>query len=380
MPHNANSPANTPRTRLATRLAFLVGGFVMACWAPLIPFAKARLGVGDGTLGLLLLCLGIGSLVAMPLTGWISARTGARPMIGLGGVALVVVLPLLAVVADPVLLGGLLLVLGAAMGTLDVAMNIHAVGVEAASDRPLMSGFHAMFSIGGFLGSGGMTLLLSRGLAPVPAALVAGGLALLALAVAWPRFLRVSGGVPTKFVRPKGSVLVLAGLAAIVFLVEGAMLDWGAVLMVGRGLVAEAQGGLGFMVFSATMTAGRLTGDRVVTAFGPVWVLVAGGGVTLLGLAVLLLAATAWGALTGFGLIGLGAANLVPVLFSLTGRQTVMPASMAIAAVTTTGYAGVLAGPALIGFVAHGAGLTVAFWCLAALMALVPLSARAIAR
>ena len=148
MPQNAN----TAPTRLATRLAFLVGGFVMACWAPLVPFAKARLGADDAQLGLLLLSFGIGSLIAMPLTGWVSARTGARPMIGLGGAGLVLVLPLLALVADALGLAALLLLLGAAMGTLDVAMNVHAVEVERASDRPLMSGFHAMFSLGGFFG------------------------------------------------------------------------------------------------------------------------------------------------------------------------------------------------------------------------------------
>ncbi|MEN3287439.1 MAG: hypothetical protein V7634_1739, partial [Bradyrhizobium sp.] len=154
-------PADHRAARLATRLAFLVAGFGMACWAPLVPFAKQRLAVDDGVLGLLLLCLGVGSVVAMLLTGVLSARYGSRPIIIGGGVGLAIVLPLLSIVATPFTLGLALLGFGAALGSIDVAMNIHAVEVEHASDQPLMSGFHAQFSIGGFAGSALMTVLLA---------------------------------------------------------------------------------------------------------------------------------------------------------------------------------------------------------------------------
>ena len=119
--------ADRPATRLATRLSFLVAGFGMACWAPLVPFAKQRLAVDDGVLGLLLLCLGIGSVAAMLLTGALSARYGSRPIILAGGVGLAVVLPWLAIVSTPLTLGLALLGFGAALGLIDVAMNIHAV-------------------------------------------------------------------------------------------------------------------------------------------------------------------------------------------------------------------------------------------------------------
>lgn len=371
---------NTAATRLATRLSFLVAGFVMAAWAPLIPFAKARTGVDDAQLGVLLLCLGIGSLIAMPLAGFISARTGAKPMILLGGFGLVLLLPVLAVVSAPVALGAAVLVFGASLGTIDVAMNVHSVEVEKNSKTPLMSGFHAMFSLGGFAGSGGMTLLLSRGVPPLTAALVAAGLAVVALLIAWPRLLRAAGGQPPAFALPRGIVLLLAGLTAVIFLVEGAMLDWGALLLVDRGISTVEQAGLGYMMFSVAMTIGRLTGDRTVAALGPFRMLIIGGAVTVAGFALVQLLDWRPGVMAGFVLIGLGAANLVPVLFSATGRQKVMPAGMAIAAVTTTGYAGILAGPALIGFVAHATSLPAAFWMLAALVLLLPLCAGRVAR
>src|SRR4051794_22301682 len=134
------SSADRPATRLATRLAFLVAGFGVACWAPLIPFAKQRLMVNEGVLGLLLLCLGVGSILAMTLTGVVNARYGSRPMILAGSLGLSIILPLLSLARTPLELGLLLFVFGASLGSLDVAMNIHAVEVERASGRSLMSG------------------------------------------------------------------------------------------------------------------------------------------------------------------------------------------------------------------------------------------------
>lgn len=367
-----DSGTNTAATRAATRLSFLVAGFMMACWAPLIPYAKARSGVDEAGLGLLLLCLGIGSLIAMPLTGFISARTGAKPMILLGGFGLCVLLPVLAVVSAPWALALGVLIFGASLGTIDVAMNVHSVEVEKSSKTPLMSGFHAMFSLGGFAGAGGVTLLLTQGVTPLMSALIAVSLAFVALVLAAPRLLKAAGGTPPAFALPRGIVLLLAGLTAVIFLVEGAVLDWGALLLVERKISAVEQAGMGYMMFNAAMTIGRLTGDRIVAGLGPYKVLIFGSALTFAGFALALTVDWMPGTMAGFVLIGLGAANLVPVLFSATGRQTVMPAGMAIAAVTTTGYAGILAGPALIGLAAHATSLPTAFWMLGFMVLLLP--------
>ncbi|MBL6081130.1 MFS transporter [Belnapia sp. T18] len=375
----ATSTIDTGRTRLATRLTFFAAGFAMACWAPVVPFAKANVGVSDGQLGLLLLCIGAGSIIAMPVTGWVSAQFGGKPMILAGGFGLVALLPVLAVVGDPFLLAATLLGFGASLGAIDVAMNVHAVEVEKAAEGPLMSGFHAMFSLGGFAGAGGITLLLSNGVSPLPGVLCGSAIVLAAILVAWPRLLTVQGGSPPAFVAPRGIVLLLAALAAVSFLVEGAILDWSALLLLGRDLVDPAQSGLGYTLFSIAMTIGRLTGDRVVRALGNRQTLLWGGLLTVAGF-FLLLAMEGMAALAGFGLIGLGTANIVPVLFSQAGRQAGMPAGLAVAAVTTIGYAGVLAGPAVIGFVSHVSSLSIAFWLLAGLMALVPLCSRHAAR
>ena len=365
-----------PATRLATRLAFLVAGFGIACWAPLVPFAKARLGVDDATLGLLLLCLGIGSVVAMLATGPLSARYGSRPVIIAGGIGLAVVLPFLSVVSSIATLGGALLLFGAALGSIDVAMNVHAVEVERASDRPLMSGFHALFSIGGFAGSLLMTALLSAGVGALAGTLLAAVIMLAAMAGAAPRLLRSSKAEEGPiFIVPHGIVLLLAGLAAATFLAEGAMLDWSALLISDKGLVARDQGGIGYILFAVAMTAGRLGGDALTSRIGDRRTLIWGGLLAVAGFAVLLLAPVKLMALAGFLLIGFGASNIVPVFFRMAGTQQTMPAALAVGAITTTGYAGILVGPAGIGFLAHGVGLPAAFWVLAGLIALVPLTA-----
>lgn len=373
--------ADRPATRLATRLGFFVAGFGVSCWAPLVPFAKARLAVDDGLLGLLLLCLGVGSVTAMLITGLLSARYGSRPVILGAGFGLALVLPLLTLAGTPLTLGLALVAFGASLGSLDVAINVHAVEVERAAGRPLMSGFHALFSVGGLAGAAAMTGLLSIGWQPLAASAVCALTMLAAMLPTVPRLLRTGGPAQGPlFVRPRGEVLLLAALAAITFLTEGAILDWGALLLTDGGLLPAAQGGWGYMLFSLAMTAGRLTGDAVTARIGDRATLIGGGAVTLAGFAVLLTAAQVPAAMGGFLLIGLGAANLVPVLFRRAGAQRTMPAALAIAAITTTGYAGMLVGPAAVGFISDTTSLRTAFWLLAALMAAVPLSARIVTR
>jgi len=362
------------RAKLATRLAFVAAGFGVACWAPLVPFAKARGHLGDDTMGLVLLFLGAGSIVAMPLAANLSTRFSSKPIVLSSGVGLAVILSLLSIVSSPIALGVALFAFGAFLGSLDVAMNLHAVDVERASEKPLMSGFHALFSIGGFLGSGIVTALLSRGITPSSSTILSSTILVALILVAFPRML--SNREVTKqplFAIPRGVVLVIAIFAAISFLVEGALLDWSALLLVGEHLVSAAHGGLGYMIFSIAMTLSRFVGDGIVARFGNRIVLTLGGATALLGLCGLLLAPVAWLALVSFVPLGLGAGNIVPILFRLAGTQRTMPKGLAVAALTTAGYAGMLTGPAVIGFLSKGIGLHSAFWFLALLLACVPI-------
>ncbi|MGL3822882.1 MFS transporter [Sphingopyxis sp. R3-92] len=373
--------ADRPATRLATRLSFLVAGFGIACWAPLVPFAKYRLGIDDAVLGLLLLCIGAGSVVAMIATGPLSARYGSKPVIVTSGFALAALLPLLSVAATPLALGAVLSLFGAALGSLDVAINVHAVEVERVADRPLMSGFHALFSIGGFFGATLMTLFLSLSLDIVVGSLICAALMAAAMVIARTRLLsNVSNGEGPLFVRPKGIVLLLSLLAMVTFLAEGAMLDWSALLVTQLGLLDVSQGGIGYILFAIAMTIGRLVGDRLVARLGDFRMLFGGGLVAMVGFAIILAVPFIPVALTGFLLVGFGASNIVPVLFRRAGNQIDMPPALAIGALTTLGYAGILVGPAGIGLLAKAFDLTAAFWILTGLLCLVPLTARRVVR
>lgn len=370
-------PAAGPREQWATRAAFLAAGLAMAAWAPLVPFAKARVGVDDGALGLLLLCLGLGSIVAMPITGALASRFGCRAVIIGSVLAVAVAVPLLAIVDTVPGLALALVFFGASVGTVDVAVNIQAVMVEKDSGRNMMSGFHGLFSLGGIIGAGGVSLLLGAGVAPLTATLVTSAMLIVLLIVAFPGLLpygnREVGDTPL-FVVPKGIVIFIGILCFLVFLGEGAILDWSALFLIGTHRVDPAQAGFGYTMFAIAMTTGRLTGDWIVKSFGGMVVVVGGALLAAAGFLLAVFAPVQPLAFAGFLLVGLGASNIVPVLFTAAGRQTRMPASLAIAAITTIGYAGILVGPAAIGFVAQHWNLGAAFVLVAAGLVFVALS------
>ncbi|MCY0386593.1 MFS transporter [Robbsia sp. Bb-Pol-6] len=376
---NPSPPRPVPGrpAQFSTRIAFFVAGFGVSAWAPLVPFAKARAGLDDGALGLLLLCIGVGSILAMPVAGGLASRFGCRRVIGCAALAMCAMLPLLAVVAVLPLLAIALFLFGVALGCLDCTVNIQAVIVERASGKTMMSGFHGLYSLGGIVGAAGMTGLLSAGVPPPGAALCVSALAAIATVRAAAQALDYgSARSGPAFAMPRGIVLFIGVLCFIVFLTEGAMLDWSAVFLSSVRQVPSAYAGLGYVAFAATMTAGRLTGDAVVSRFGK-HAVVAGGA--LLAAAGLALATTVpgWPAtLAGYALVGAGCANIVPVMYSLCGRQTTMPENIAVPAISTLGYAGILAGPALIGFLAHGTSLSFALFGVAALLLGVAASAR----
>ena len=251
---------------------------------------------------------------------------------------------------------------GGALGSLDVTMNIQAIIVERASGRAMMSGFHGLFSVGGIAGAASVALTLGVGASPLVATLSVVAIIVAVMALARPHLLAYGSDADAPgFALPRGIVLFIGALCFVAFLAEGAMLDWSAVFLTSALGMATAYAGLGYATFSATMTIGRLTGDRVVARFGGSAVVVFGGLFAALGFRLATLA-MAWPlALLGFGLIGAGCANIVPVLYTSVGRQSVMPEHAGVSAVTTLGYAGILAGPALIGFVAQGASLSFAF-------------------
>ncbi|KAA5933590.1 MFS transporter [Pantoea sp. Bo_2] len=370
------------RLNWGTRTIFLINGLGMSAWAPLVPFARDRLQLSGASLGALLLCLGIGSLAAMPVTGTLVARFGCRRVMGFSTLLVLLMMPLLATADSHLVMAAALMLFGAGLGMLDVAMNYQAVQVEQAADKPMMSGFHGFFSLGGILGAGTVSLLLSRSFTPLHATLVVMAVMLLLLLWRLPVLMSQRLHQPDQpwLVIPRGWVAFLGLLCFILFLAEGAVLDWGALLLLQNPAMSPAYAGLGYAVFSVAMTLGRFSGDKIIQRFGRYPVMLTGALTAAAGMTLAVWLPWPEIALLAFLLVGFGLSNTVPMLFNAAGNQQDMPANLAISAMTTLGYAGILSGPALIGFISQWISLSGAFLMIALLLLAVAASARKVAR
>ncbi len=363
-------------TILATRAGFLLAGMGLAVWAPLVPYVRQRIDISDATFGLLLLSIGIGSLCCMPLTAWLTGRFGIRRTF-LGSVSLLAVALCGMILASKLWLMALaLFCFGGSMGVLDVVLNVQALAVERRANRNLMSGFHGMFSFGTIAGALLVILLLMAGLSPVISPLIAVTLLVLLGLWARPGLLdrRTRSDGPT--LRWPGGLILLVGLMCfIVYLAEGAILDWSALFLIQYRAMPASSAGLGYAAFALMITLGRFAGDDLTAKLGRVRMLGLGGLLAAVGLALSLIDSHWSLTLLGYGLCGLGSANVSPLLISSLNRQTRMPPHLAVTTATTIGFAGVLAGPALMGLVAEYSSLAHAFSLVAIGLLLVALAA-----
>lgn len=370
--------------RMAVLGIFFLNGFGFGSWAVRIPAVQERLDLGEGLLGLALLGMAAGSLVSMPLAGGLVSRLGSRPVVGATGLGFFLALPLLAWSPSLAFLVLALAFAGASGGSLDVSMNAHAVAVEKVQGRPIMSSFHAAFSLGGLAGAavGGGVAAWGVGVAPHLASVSA--LSLAAFALAYLRMLpadedRGESGEPA-LARPTRALAGLGVISFCVLLGEGAMADWSAVYLKGTLGTGPGFAAAGFAAFSAAMVAGRLLGDRVTARFGPVALVRAGAAISAVGLGISLTVAHPAAALVGFACAGLGFSIVFPTALSAAGRTKDSATGPAIAAVATAGYFGFLVGPPSIGFVAEGVGLGGALFIVVALSAAIVVLAGSVGR
>jgi predicted MFS family arabinose efflux permease len=373
-PPDATTKINS-QARRASLLIFLVCGIGLSSWAPMVPFAKTNLDLDEATLGIILLALGAGAILTMPTVGMLINKYGSRKVMLTAAIVIAIILPLLLMASSGVQLAAALFVFGAAIGAIDVAMNAHAVLVQERYGRHIMSSFHGLFSLGGLFGSIGLGLLIRYAdLSPTLAA-VSISVLLLVIAASQYKYLLPHSEENTvesfSFVVPRGPVLILGLMCFVFFLAEGAILDWsGVFLQFNRGFDPTAAG-LGYAAFSIAMAVMRLTGDKIVQKIGSGKVVVYGALLAALGYFIVVTITWPGAALIGFVLVGLGAANAVPVFFTAAGNIPGVATSVSIAAVTTLGYSGQLAGPAFIGFIAELTSLPLALGLVGGLLLLV---------
>jgi len=370
------------KSRAAVLLAFFTNGALMATWVSRIPAIQSKFGLSEGALGMLLLGLSAGMLTSLLLAGGLIARFGSPNVTLYCALASCLALPFLAIGSQPIVLFTVLFVFGGGLGAMDVAMNEQAVLVERNAKRPLMSSFHAGYSIGGVAGAlmgAGMAALTGSSTLPhfvISAAIFSG-----TIVFSFPHLLpteRRTGKKEAVFRLPERSLWILGAIAFCSVIGEGAMADWSAVYLTKVLNTDTAFAALGFAAFSLTMTIGRIFGDFLSRKLTPTLIVRIGGFIAALGILAVVLTDNPIIAITGFAAVGVGLANIIPILFSAAGNFPGISPGAGIAGVATIGYAGFLVGPPLIGLIAEVISLRVALFLVALLVGTLIFLAKAI--
>lgn len=376
------------RMKLSNLCSFLVLGTLEAAWAPMVPYIKDRFALSEGDLGLLLLCSGLGSFAFLPVIGMLCSRLGCRRTVYICGTLLSLTLFGIATSADVYLCALMLFVFGAMGIGVDVSSNVNAVMVEAQFKKPLMSGFHGGYSLGTLIGSALASALLTLGLNLALDAFVIMLLALVAVFLGG-RYLLTdirtkeqdSGNVQNAadesrkrkthpfYVPPL--VIVVGVMCFFMYSIEGAVMSWSAVFVTQERNISLEAAGFIYTSFAVAMTVMRLVGNTLVTRTGRRNTVTLGAILVSLGFAMVVLIPHVLGAIAGFLVVGIGAANIVPQLVSFAGTVKGLPVQSTISIINALGYSGVLAGPVIIGFVSDLYSLSVTFMCIAAVVLLV---------
>lgn len=369
-------------------MIFAVFGLCISTWAVHIPSVQERTGVSTGTLGTLLLLHGVGALVGMQACGPLINRWGSAriALVGAASMAATLALPLNA--PTPLLLGGALLTFGGTTGITDVAMNARAVAVEQQVGTPIMSAFHAVFSVGSVVGSLiGAGTLAARWSLPATTAMMCGGCLLLMLVVA-PNLLFARAdprtgvgaspnGAPTTAASKRRRLVLLGALAFLLLLAEGCAMDWSSLHAQERLAVSNSLGALVFGGFVTAMTVGRFTADVVSARKGPVWVVRYGGATAVVGLGVVIASPVLPLTMAGWVIFGLGLSGTLPQVFTAAGNVAGATGTD-FSRVVGCGYVALLAGPALIGWLSELVTLNLALLLPLVAVAVAGLSARAV--
>ena len=388
--------------RVATFVYFVLDGTLMGMWLVQIPAVEKRVGISHATLGSLLVLLGLGAFLGMQVAGRLADRFGTRIVVPTAGVLCAATLVLPGLARAPWALAGALLVFGFSNGCLDVSMNAHAVHVEKAYNRNIMSAFHATFSIGGVIAAVVGARAISAGMSPAATLGIAGAVGVVVALLPARSLLGLVAISPTpestvgstvgsttastaegllaepaakrRAVVPR-RIWILAALALMCMLCEGVANDWSALEAKNILGATAATASYAYGTYAATMTIGRLLADQVSRRFGPAAVLRYGAATGAVGLTVVAFSPWIWLTLVGWAVFGLGLSGCVPQLFSAAGHTDPAAAGANVSRVAGLGYLGMLAGPALIGWMTRLTGLNHTFLLPALLLVIAAVAA-----
>ncbi|MGC9974183.1 MAG: MFS transporter [Gaiellaceae bacterium] len=365
--------------RIAVAYIFFANGAIGGNWVTRIPALMDKLGLSVTALAFAFFAAPVAAILAMPLAGRLVTRFGSRRTTRIAFFLWCLSITPIAFAPNLIVLGGVIFVIGAVSAVMDVAMNAHGLVIERRYGRPILSSFHAWYSIGGLVGAGTGALAAWAALdlrIHIPLAV---GVALVGGLLLSPFLLRGGDGVVQEqrrfFVKPPKQLVALGIVAFISLLAEGATGDWSAVYINKPLHASQAVAALGYLAFSLAMVVGRLSGDRLTLRFGPVVLTRAGGLLAAGSLATALLIGHPVAAIIGFVGMGAGLAAVVPTVFRAAGSRPDVPPGIGLASVSLVGYFGFLVGPPLIGSTAKFVGLPTALGIVALIMAAIGLLA-----
>ena len=360
--------------RIAVKTAFFINGFIFANWVSRLPRIQEMFNADDGTIGLVLLASSIGAVGAMPFTGWIIIKNGSRRITLISAILYCAFVPLIPLSQNLFVLIVLYFFMGIVTGMLDVAMNAQAILVEREYKRPIMTSFHALFSIGMMLGAASAALFTDIKFDLVQHFFIVAGAAL--LGAAWmsrhliydrPDAAHHDGPL---FRLPNRSMIVLGIITFCCMIGEGSMSDWSVNYMENVADASITLAPIGLSAFATAMTLGRIFGDSMRKRSGDRAMIIGGGLTALIGLCAALIFPSPYVTIAGFFLVGLGLSSIVPIAYSIGGNEKNLPPGVGLAMVTTVGYSGFLIGPPVIGFIADWLNLRVSLGVIALLLAL----------
>lgn len=377
-------------SRLATRLAFFTAGIATSPWASLVPYVKMRQNLDEIHYASLVLCFGLGAVIGMPLTGRLAARFGVKPIILVSCVTLYLGMIGLSLESLTLPLAFLFVIMwGMSLGIIDVANNIHGAYIEERAGRHLMSSFHAWYTVGCIVAALFCALGLHLGLHSAAVSLVLAGAGLILLVYFYGKLINTYGEgakdeekeepaperrslLPSYLTLP---VLIIGAICLIMYLTEGMIYDWSSVYLIQNGGLDITISSVGYLAFEGAVALMRFKGDAIVTAFGPLKLIVGGAILACAGMVTIAVSHSPYVLVAAFFICGLALANVVPVMLSETARLAGAQQGKAISFVGTLGYSGLLLGPGILGAVATVFGLSAMYVLTAALIFLLGLMA-----
>lgn len=366
MPVSLPISIRAPRAyRISVSVFFFIQGLAFASWASRIPDIKNALALSEAALGGILLSLPIGQFFALAISGYLVTRYGSKLILTFTSILYPATLLLIGIADTPTMLVAALLLTGFFGNIYNIAVNTQAVGIETLYGRSIMASFHGLWSLAGFIGGVIGTFMIAQQLTPLQHYMIINALTLLLIALSirtvLPRDAKSKEAKSKLFVRPDKAIIILGILAFSCMICEGTMFDWTGVYFDKIINTSDAMTQLGFVAFMSTMAGGRLVADYLITKLGAKRMVRMSGVLIFTGITITVLFPYLIPAIIGLLITGFGVSSVVPLTYGLAGQSKTMPASQALAAVSTLGFLGFLIAPPLIGFVAEGYSLRVAF-------------------